>query len=294
MTALRVSALALLHLVVFAVVSAVVIRAPAARPAPDPAASLGALLAVSVLTTLVVAFVVRHARWRGWRLAMALFVVLYGVTTVMPQVETAYFVTRLPAGMLPRLFVAGALVAAIWSPLTVRLLGRWRGDDERAPDDRLRLAPSEWTVRLAIIVVAYLVLYFGFGYYLAWRRPEVRAYYGGTDPGSFLLQLRHVVRDTPLLVPFQVLRALLWAALGALVIRMTALDRARTGLAVALLFSVVMCVPLLLPNPFMPYAVRMAHLVETASSNFIFGWVVVLALLRSRAAATAPLAAAAP
>jgi hypothetical protein len=28
---------------------------------------------------------------------------------------------------------------------------------------------------------------------------------------------------------------------------------------------------LLLPNPYMPHEVRMAHLVETASSNFIFG-----------------------
>jgi hypothetical protein len=32
-----------------------------------------------------------------------------------------------------------------------------------------------------------------------------------------------------------------------------------------------MTAPLLLPNPYMPEPVRMAHLVETASSNFIFG-----------------------
>lgn len=30
--------------------------------------------------------------------------------------------------------------------------------------------------------------------------------------------------------------------------------------------------PLPLPNPYMPEAVRMAHLVEAASSNFLFGW----------------------
>jgi hypothetical protein len=32
---------------------------------------------------------------------------------------------------------------------------------------------------------------------------------------------------------------------------------------------------LLLPNPLMPYEVRMTHLLETASSNFIFGFVLV-------------------
>jgi hypothetical protein len=34
---------------------------------------------------------------------------------------------------------------------------------------------------------------------------------------------------------------------------------------------VVMTAALLVPNPFMPYEVRMAHLRETASSNFLFG-----------------------
>jgi len=34
----------------------------------------------------------------------------------------------------------------------------------------------------------------------------------------------------------------------------------------------VMNAQLLLPNPYMPEPVRMAHLVETASSNLIFGF----------------------
>jgi hypothetical protein len=31
---------------------------------------------------------------------------------------------------------------------------------------------------------------------------------------------------------------------------------------------------LLLPNPFMPREVALTHLVETITSNFIFGWLV--------------------
>jgi hypothetical protein len=46
------------------------------------------------------------------------------------------------------------------------------------------------------------------------------------------------------------------------------------ALAVGSLFAVVMNTSLLLPNPYMPYAVRMVHLVETASSNFVFGVIV--------------------
>jgi hypothetical protein len=44
------------------------------------------------------------------------------------------------------------------------------------------------------------------------------------------------------------------------------------------LFAVVMNSQLLLPNPLMPREVRMAHLLETATSNFLFGWLIVLVL----------------
>lgn len=43
------------------------------------------------------------------------------------------------------------------------------------------------------------------------------------------------------------------------------------GIALALLNGVA---PLLIPNPYLPDAVRWAHLFEIASSNFVFGWIV--------------------
>ena len=51
--------------------------------------------------------------------------------------------------------------------------------------------------------------------------------------------------------------------------------RWEAGLAVALLFAVLMNSQLLIPNPLMPREVRMVHLQETASSNFLFGWLIV-------------------
>ena len=280
MLVLRIAALMLVYVVAFALVSAGILPAAPDQPATDPGAALRALLAVCVLNTVVLAYVVRRSRWSGWKLAATLFLVLWGVTTVMPQIESAYFLTRLPAGMVPRLFVMGAIVAAIVAPAAARLLGRRPGIvgvDESA--HRLDMPAREWVMRLAVVVVLYLVLYFGFGYYVAWRNPAVQAYYRGTDPGSFVAQLRHVARATPMVVPLQVLRALLWAALAVPVIRMTRGAWWHAGLAVALLFSVVMNSQLLLPNPYMPTEVRMAHLVETASSNFVFGWLLVLVLL---------------
>ena len=74
------------------------------------------------------------------------------------------------------------------------------------------------------------------------------------------------------------MRALLWVTLAVPVIKMTKGKWWESGLAVALLFGVFMNSLLLLPNPLMPAEVRMVHLVETATSNFLFGWLVVLIL----------------
>ena len=152
----------------------------------------------------------------------------------------------------------------------------------------MNMTAGEWAGKLSLIVIAYVIIYFTFGYFIAWKSAAVRAYYGGSDPGSYLAQLSNVVRDTPLLVPLQAARALLWAAIAVPVIRMTKGRWWEAGLAVALLFSVVMNSQLLLPNPLMPREVRMVHLLETATSNFLFGWLLVLVLRGRRQSVSEP------
>jgi hypothetical protein len=166
----------------------------------------------------------------------------------------------------------GVLISVPFSILAVLILGKRKAETVDAePNTRLMMPASEWGWKLGVIAVLYVILYFTFGYFIAWRHPGVAEYYGGVDPGSFLAQMRIVLRNTPRLVPFQIVRALCWVALALPVIRMMKGKWPETALSLGLLFSVVMNAPLLLPNPYMPEPVRMAHLVETASSNFIFG-----------------------
>jgi hypothetical protein len=269
---LRVIALTIILFTCFGVAASVVGLAGDSQTSGQASSGALPLLAVCFLETAVMTYLILRSSWSGWRLVAAVFFVFYGVTTFMPQIESAVFLTHLPPGMLPRLFLMGALIAAPFSVLAVLILGKRKAetiDTER--NSRLVMPASEWAWKLVVIALAYVILYFTFGYFVAWRNPAVREYYGGIDPGSFVAQMGTVLRDTPWLVPFQILRAMCWVALALPVIRMMKGQWPETALAIGLLFAVVMNAQLLLPNPYMPEPVRMAHLVETASSNLIFG-----------------------
>jgi hypothetical protein len=269
---LRVIALTAILFICFAVAGGVVGFAGSFQTSEQTGASTLLLLTVCLLQVMVLTHLILRSRWTGWRLAATVFFVFYGVTTFMPQIESAVFLTRLPPGTLPRLFLMGALIAAPFSVLAVLILGKRKPEAIDTPrNSRLVMPKSEWVWKLAVIAVVYVILYFTFGYFIAWRNPAVREYYGGIDEGGFVGQMGRVLRNTPWLLPFQILRAMCWVALALPVIRMLKGQWPETALAIGLLFAVVMNAPLLLPNPYMPEPVRMAHLVETASSNLILG-----------------------
>lgn len=269
---LKVIVLAIIMFICFAL-AAGVLGQQANSQTPEQAGSAAlALLTVCVLNTSVLTYIILRSRWSGWRLISAVFFVFYGVVTFMSQIETAVFVTRLPSGTLPRLFLMGALIAAPFSVLAVLVLGKRKaGTVDEELNTRLVMPTSEWAWKLSLIALTYLILYFTFGYYIAWRNPAVLEYYSGIDEGTFFAHMGTVLRYMFWLIPFQILRAMLWVAITLPVIRMMKGRWHEAALAIALLFSVVMNAQLLLPNPYMPEAVRMAHLIETASSNLIFG-----------------------
>src|SRR5260370_39852052 len=116
MIAFRRVALTVFYFISFTAISAALLPSPSEQPAQVQAgAALAALLAVSLLNTLVLGYVVLRSRWTGWKLVLTIFFVFYGVMTVMSQVDTAFFVTRLPPGRLTRLFLSRASSAPPFS-----------------------------------------------------------------------------------------------------------------------------------------------------------------------------------
>jgi hypothetical protein len=185
-------------------------------------------------------------------------------------------------GVLPRLFLMGVIIAAPFSLMAVLILGKGKAEPSTSnePNSRLLMSAKEWVWKLAVIALAYMILYSTFGYFVAWKNPAIQAYYGGIDEGNFFAHMKVVFTTVPWLEPFQALRGVLWALLALPVIRMMKGRWQEAAIAVGLLFAVLMNSQLLLPNPIMPEAVRMTHLVETAPYNFIFGCLIVWLLHR--------------
>ena len=277
--ALRVLGLAILYFLSFAIISGALLPPLEPQSRESNGTALIALLVISFLNTIALVYVTSRSRWTGWKLILALWFALFGVLTLQPQIETAVFIRTLPQGFLFRLFLVGFIFSGLFAVLLTLILGKRRSANEGdGVSTNLPANISTWVYKLTVIAIVYVAIYFTFGYFIAWSSPAVRAYYGGGEYNGFLRQLMHTWETMPWLFPFQIFRGLLWAAIAVPVIKMTKGRWWHAGLAVALPFSVVMNTQLLLPNPLMPYDVRMAHLLETASSNFLFAWILVWVL----------------
>ena len=237
------------------------------------------ILVISIINTLLITGIILNSRWTGWKLALGLSFAYYGTVTFVMQIETWYFLSDLTVGaeLLPRLFMMGIPVALFFITLAVLVLGKGRRRHDLEPNYALIMPVKQWILKLGVIALIYLILYWGAGYFIAWQNPELRAFYG--SPGeiqSFWLHTANTLRTDPGLFPFQILRAMLWVLFALPVIRSSISKVWGTAIMVGLLFSIPQNLSHILENPLLPIAsVRFSHMIETASSTFIFGMIVV-------------------
>ena len=114
--------------------------------------------------------------------------------------------------------------------------------------------------RIAAAALLYVIAYFAAGQFIAWQFEAVRAYYAATELPSF-----------GILVPLQLFRGVLWALIALFIVQ-----RLRGSLIVrmalmAAIFAVLTASQLLYPNPYMPWGVRLGHLMEIGTSEAVWG-----------------------
>lgn len=270
---LKIVVLTILLFIIFSI-AAVMAGLASSPSAPGQVTAMATLLIVCALHTIVLSYPILRSRWSGWRLVVTIFFVYYGVMTFLSQIETVVFLNYLvdivSADMIPKLFVEGIIIAALFSPLIVVTHGKMRrGEEGPEPNQRLIMPWTEWLWKLTALAIVYVVIYISFGMFVfqPLAGEAFAEYYAGLQLPGWIL-------------PFQMVRAMIWVALALPIIRMMKGHWWEAGLAVALLFAVLMGSLLLIPSEIMPTEIRMAHFVEVTSSNFVFGWIVVWLLHR--------------
>lgn len=231
----------------------------------ETAASLPVLFLVGLTQTAVLSYLTVRSRYQGWKLYLAVFTIFFGITTALSQIETLlflrYLVSVVPAEMVPRFFLQGLLTALLFSFFLLAIHGKLLRK-KRFTEVSPTIAPRKWLpAKLLALSLLYAAFYLSFGLFVF--RPlaaqAFQEFYAGLELPAWIL-------------PFQVLRGLAFAAIALLITRLVTGKRWEKALLSALLFSVLMGFLLLLPNPYMPQEIRLAHFVEVTSSNFLFGW----------------------
>jgi hypothetical protein len=240
------------------------------------------LLLVSIISALVIMLLILSSRWSGWKLAFLLAFAWYGAMTLIMQIETWYFLSAITvdAKLLPRLFLMGLPVAFVFVPLAVWIMGKRRSRPDEPAVVNLKMPVKQWLWKLGIIAITYVILYWCAGYFIAWQNPALRSFYG--SPGDILPFWQHTantLKTDPGLLPFQVMRAMLWTLFALPVIAGSKLDVWKTALLVGIFLSLPQNLGHIVENPLIPIAsVRLSHFIETASSTFLFGVIMTLVL----------------
>lgn len=87
--------------------------------------ALWALLGLTVIDTAVMILLLSRLQGTGWRLALAVFLLFFGLKTALVAVEAVYLPDVLPPEIVAPLLVDGLITAVLFSLAAVRLDGRW-------------------------------------------------------------------------------------------------------------------------------------------------------------------------
>src|SRR5258708_28829389 len=109
-----------------------------------------------------------------------------------------------------------------------------------------------------------------FGYYVAWKNPELQRFYDGPELPTFWAALKHNWTSSRWIYLLAAFRALLYLACLYPLVRMLRASRRESSLAAALFFS-CSTTALLLPNSLMPASGGRRHFCEALRLSLDFG-----------------------
>lgn len=237
------------------------------------------VLIYCLLNTLILTLFIVKSKLRGCKLAAVTFIAFWGVQYFMTQIETLYFndSVKMPIAQIIKVVTSGAIYAAVFSLLAVLILGKFKKEaNSSSADVKIKVSIKNILPNMIVLSFIYVIIYFIFGYFVAWQFADLRYYYtGSTCIVSFFQRMSDQFRQDPGLILFQVLRGFLWSALAVIIIYSLSVKKG-TIYITGLLFSILITTPLIFTNAYMPSSVRFAHSLELSTSMLAFGVISVI------------------
>lgn len=256
--ALKCAGLFIFYLVVTIVAEAVYPSTVEVEPSPG---AFAALITQLLVNSIAIVYFINRLDLKGWKRMLTTTLVVYGIQLFMTQMETLIFreafptidnreLTRLLAMGFVVILASSAFAALLWKKKTVVLYST----ENIRPD-------KSWYYKVPVLSVAYMLLYFFFGRYVAFQSEALREFYA-TSLGN--------INSNGLIIT-QIVRGALWVLLCLPMVLWLKGKRGEKIIATALLLALLPTILLFFPNPFMPHEIRMYHFVEVFLSNGIFG-----------------------
>lgn len=228
-----------------------------------------------------ICYTVSHTKGKGVKLALGVITVISLVHPVLTQVETLFFgnaFTVISKSDIMLIMLAGILPLLASVPLAVKIWSKEKSW-ESVYDSPINV--KKLAISIVQVGFAYMIVYFVFGYFVAWKSEAVRIFYSG-DPQDigFWAKLLENWRENPAIYPFQFMRGILFG-IAALPLLYMGWKRRREFIISICLIYLCTAIVLIIPNFLFPDAVRWVHFIEMFLSMLLFG--VMTGLIMSRA-----------
>jgi hypothetical protein len=218
------------------------------------------------LIAIIASLYIVHSTLDGYRLMVATFIILFIIGCFNILIEAFVFNVTNAAQTLRQLLTGGLhfLIPAIF--LVFMCTRQGVKNKPVVFESRGVLA---WLGLGVLSILLYSVFYMVAGMTLYFTYPQLAAFYAGKIPP--LGQIAIV----------QLLRGFIFTGIALLVLQTSVPLKFRNAIVLGLIFSIAGGVaPLIPPNDYMPYHIRVAHGFEVGISNFLYGACIALLLFR--------------
>jgi hypothetical protein len=217
-------------------------------------------------------YIIRHTRYSGKKLFFYLLFIMFFVQCFMTQIETLFFGHAFPVLTktdIVLIMLAGLLPLLVTIPLQMKF---FKNKDTEVKQININI--KSFILKLCVIGVIYLFVYFIFGYFVAWQFEELRIFYtSSAEKLSFFGQLLNEFKTNPVIFPFQILRGILFGFFVLPLVNMITKSKLVFITSICLVYLCTAIV-LIIPNVLFPDIVRIGHLIEMVSSMLLFGMIV--------------------